>query len=111
MSQSHPVIAVTGSSGAGTSTVKKAFEHIFQREKVSAAVIEGDSFHSLNRVEFKAAMAVAEERGNGFLVILDPKRTIFVRLKLCLRVMVKQALECGATIFTMMMKPFFTVSE
>ena len=46
MSKSHPVIAITGSSGAGTSTVKKAFEHIFKREEVKAAVIEGDSFHS-----------------------------------------------------------------
>ena len=59
MSTKHPIIAVTGSSGAGTSTVKKAFEHIFQREDVNAAVIEGDSFHSLNRVEFKAAIATA----------------------------------------------------
>jgi len=28
MSKRHPVVAVTGSSGAGTSTVKRAFEHI-----------------------------------------------------------------------------------
>ena len=81
MSQSHPVIAVTGSSGAGTSTVKKAFEHIFQREKVSAAVIEGDSFHSLNRVEFKAAMAVAEERGNGFFSHFGPEANDFCALE------------------------------
>ena len=45
MSKKHPVIAVTGSSGAGTTTVKRAFEHIFVREKINAAVIEGDSFH------------------------------------------------------------------
>ena len=43
MSKLHPVVAVTGSSGAGTSTVKRAFEHIFAREKIVPAVVEGDS--------------------------------------------------------------------
>ena len=51
MSIKHPVIAVTGSSGAGTSTVKKVFENIFRREGVRAAVIEGDSFHRYDRAE------------------------------------------------------------
>lgn len=53
MSKQHPVIAVTGSSGAGTSFVKRAFENIFRREGVNAAVIEGDSFHSVTRADFK----------------------------------------------------------
>ena len=57
MSKKHPVIAVTGSSGAGTTTVKRAFEHIFLREGIKAAVIEGDSFHRYNRAEMKAAVA------------------------------------------------------
>ncbi|MGK2951698.1 MAG: phosphoribulokinase, partial [Thiobacillus sp.] len=64
MSKKHPVIAVTGSSGAGTTTVKRAFEHIFFREKINAAVIEGDSFHGLSRVEFKEAVKKAEAEGN-----------------------------------------------
>ena len=38
MSKRHPVVAVTGSSGAGTSTVKRAFEHIFARESITPAV-------------------------------------------------------------------------
>jgi phosphoribulokinase len=63
MSKKHPVVVVTGSSGAGTTTVKRAFEHIFTREKLSAAVIEGDSMHSLGRVEFKEAMKKAEAAG------------------------------------------------
>ncbi|MBM4189503.1 MAG: phosphoribulokinase [Betaproteobacteria bacterium] len=58
MSKKHPVVVVTGSSGAGTTTVKRAFEHIFRRESLNAAVIEGDSMHSLGRAEFKAASAV-----------------------------------------------------
>ena len=45
MSKRHPVVAVTGSSGAGTSTVKRAFEHIFTREGLHPAVVEGDSYH------------------------------------------------------------------
>lgn len=52
MSIKHPVIAVTGSSGAGTSTVKNVFENIFRREGVKAAIVEGDSFHRYEREEF-----------------------------------------------------------
>lgn len=51
MSTKYPVIAVTGSSGAGTSTVKTAFEHIFFRERVTACIVEGDSFHRFDREE------------------------------------------------------------
>ena len=45
MSERHPIIAITGSSGAGTSTVTRTFSNIFRREGVKAAIIEGDSFH------------------------------------------------------------------
>lgn len=62
MSKKHPVVAVTGSSGAGTTTVKRAFEHIFYRDGINAAVIEGDSFHRYNRQEMKAEMAKAAEQ-------------------------------------------------
>jgi phosphoribulokinase len=60
MSKKHPVIAVTGSSGAGTTTVKRAFEQIFRRENIAAAVLEGDSFHNVTRAEFAAAVRLAE---------------------------------------------------
>jgi len=63
MSKKYPVIAVTGSSGAGTTTVKRAFEHIFRREEINPAVVEGDSFHSLDRKAFKEAVAKAEKAG------------------------------------------------
>jgi phosphoribulokinase len=62
MSKKHPVVAVTGSSGAGTTTVKRAFEHIFYRDGINAAVIEGDSFHRYNRKEMKSEMAKAAEQ-------------------------------------------------
>lgn len=65
MSVSHPIIAVTGSSGAGTSNVKHAFEDIFRRTNVKPAVIEGDSFHRYNREEMLAAVAQAETEGRA----------------------------------------------
>ena len=61
MSKKHPIVAVTGSSGAGTTTVKRAFEHIFYRDGINAAVIEGDSFHRYDRAEMKVEMAQAAE--------------------------------------------------
>jgi phosphoribulokinase len=60
MSTKHPIIAVTGSSGAGTSTVMRSFAHIFRREGVEAQVIEGDSFHRYDRVEMRARVKAAD---------------------------------------------------
>ena len=57
MSKKHPVIAITGSSGAGTTTVKRAFEHIFYRDGIKAAIVEGDSYHRFNRVEMREKVA------------------------------------------------------
>ena len=64
MSVKHPVIAVTGSSGAGTTTVKNAFEHIFRRENINPVIVEGDSFHRYDRATMKEALkkAHAEHR-------------------------------------------------
>lgn len=64
MSERHPIIAITGSSGAGTSTVTRTFENIFRREGVSAAMVEGDSFHRYDRKEMKLKAAEAERNGN-----------------------------------------------
>jgi phosphoribulokinase len=65
MSLKHPIISITGSSGAGTTTVKKAFEDIFRRLKIKAVVVEGDSFHRYNRQEMKEAVAAAEQEGRN----------------------------------------------
>ena len=80
MSMKHPVVAVTGSSGAGTTTVKRAFEQIFRREKINPAIIEGDSFHSLNRVEFREAVKKAEAAGNGNFSHFGPEANHFDKL-------------------------------
>ncbi|HEY6641889.1 phosphoribulokinase [Povalibacter sp.] len=63
MSAKHPIVAVTGSSGAGTTTVMRSFDHMFRREKIKAAIIEGDSLHRYDRAAMRAAMKDAEERG------------------------------------------------
>lgn len=56
MSRKHPIISVTGSSGAGTTTVKHTFDQIFRREGIKAVSIEGDAFHRYNRAEMKAEL-------------------------------------------------------
>lgn len=64
MSVKHPIIVVTGSSGAGTTTVKNTFDQIFRREGVRAGHLEGDAFHRYDRTGMPAAIAEAEDRGN-----------------------------------------------
>jgi phosphoribulokinase len=64
MSVRHPIIVVTGSSGAGTSTVKNTFDQIFRREGVRATNIEGDAFHRYDRAGMREAIAKAEVEGN-----------------------------------------------
>ncbi|MGV6852764.1 MAG: phosphoribulokinase [bacterium] len=66
MSKKHPVIAVTGSSGAGTTTVKRAFEHIFYREGIKSMIVEGDSFHRYDRKTMKEKTAEAQAKGENF---------------------------------------------
>lgn len=64
MSARHPIITITGSSGAGTTSVKRIFELIFRREQVDAAFIEGDAFHRFDRAAMRAKVADEEKRGN-----------------------------------------------
>ncbi|MDH5302053.1 MAG: phosphoribulokinase [Gammaproteobacteria bacterium] len=85
MSIKHPVIAVTGSSGAGTTTVKNAFEHIFRREGINPAVVEGDSFHRFNRVEMRAAIAQAAKDGTN-VSHFGPEGNVFDKLEELFRV-------------------------
>ncbi|MDZ4203042.1 MAG: phosphoribulokinase [Gallionella sp.] len=81
MSRKHPVIAVTGSSGAGTTTVKRAFENIFRRESITAAVIEGDSLHSLDRIAFRAAAAEAAKNGHNTFSHFGPEANHFDKIE------------------------------
>ena len=81
MSRKHPVIAVTGSSGAGTTTAKRAFENIFRREHIKAAVIEGDSLHSLDRMAFRAAAAEAAKAGHNTFSHFGPEANHFDKIE------------------------------
>ncbi len=81
MSKKHPVIVVTGSSGAGTTTVKRAFEHIFNREKIKPVVVEGDSFHRYDRAAMKEAMKKAEEAGDKTFSHFGPEANVFDKLE------------------------------
>ena len=65
MSVKHPIISVTGSSGAGTTSVRRTFEQIFRREGIAAAFIEGDAFHRYDRNGMKTAIADEMSKGNS----------------------------------------------
>ncbi len=80
MSAKHPIIAVTGSSGAGTTTVKNAFEHLFHREGIKAIIVEGDAFHKYDRQEMKKAVAEAQARGMT-LSHFGPEANLFDKLE------------------------------
>ena len=81
MSRKHPIIAITGSSGAGTTTVKRAFEHIFRRAQINPVIVEGDSFHRYNRVEMRAAMKQAEASDNHRFSHFGPEANLFDELE------------------------------
>jgi phosphoribulokinase len=80
MSQQHPIIAVTGSSGAGTSVAKSAFEYMFKKEGIKASIIEGDCFHRYDRAEMDQLSAKAEEKGKN-LTHFGPEGNLFDELE------------------------------
>ncbi len=85
MSVKHPIISVTGSSGAGTTTVKHVFEQIFRREGIQAATIEGDSFHRYDRATMRQKLADADAAGNRHLSHFGPGENLFEELEATFR--------------------------
>ena len=81
MSALHPIISVTGSSGAGTTSVTRTFQWIFNREHIRSAIVEGDSFHRFNRAEMKAKMAEAAQQGNKHFSHFGPESNLFAELE------------------------------
>jgi len=73
MSVKHPIISVTGSSGAGTSSVKETFDRIFEREGIKATSIEGDAFHRYDRADMKTVMQEEAEKGNNHFSHFGPE--------------------------------------
>jgi len=81
MSERHPIIAITGSSGAGTTSVTRSFDNIFRREGIKAAVIEGDSYHRYDRKEMKLRQAEAEAQGNKHFSHFGAENNLFAELE------------------------------
>jgi phosphoribulokinase len=85
VSVKHPVVAVTGSSGAGTTSVTKTFQHIFRREGITPALVEGDSFHRFDRQQMKLAMAEAEARDGSHFSHFGPEANLLEELEALFR--------------------------
>ena len=81
MSVKHPIISVTGSSGAGTTSVKRTFEHIFEREGIMASYIEGDAFHRYDRVDMKRVMEEESKKGNDHFSHFGPEANLLNELE------------------------------
>lgn len=80
MSAKHPIIGVTGSSGAGTSTALRVFERLFADMQLKPAIIEGDAFHAVDREQNRAAMERARIRGENFS-LFGPAGNLLQRLE------------------------------
>lgn len=63
MSEKHPIVAVTGASGAGTTVVKQAFSNIFSRKGIHAAFVDGECFRRYDRDEMQAVLKESEASG------------------------------------------------
>lgn len=81
MSRLHPIISVTGSSGAGTTSVMRTFDQIFRREGINVAFVEGDSFHRYDRVAMKSAIAEAHAGGDHSFSHFGPEANLFDELQ------------------------------
>lgn len=77
MSKQHPIIAVTGASGAGRESVGDVFDRLFRRERIAAAHVAGESFHRYDRAGFKAAAAEARAAGNPHFSHFGPEANLF----------------------------------
>ncbi len=81
MSAKHPIVAITGSSGAGTTTVMWTFQQIFRREGVKAAFVEGDAFHRYDRAEMRKLLAEHAAKGNNHFSHFGPESNLFEELE------------------------------
>ena len=81
MSTLHPIISVTGSSGAGTTSVRQTFAQIFRREGIEAGFVEGDAFHRYDRAEMKRVMLAETQNGNSNFSHFGPEANILDRLE------------------------------
>jgi phosphoribulokinase len=85
VSAKYPIISVTGSSGAGTTSVRRTFEQIFRRERIKAAYIEGDAFNRYDRAEMSTVMAQEESKGNRNFSDFGPSANLLAELEAVFR--------------------------
>jgi phosphoribulokinase len=81
MSVKHPVIVITGSSGAGTTTVTGTFQQIFRRESLNPVIIEGDAFHRYDRSQMRAKLAELPAHSNRPFSHFGPETNLFEELE------------------------------
>lgn len=65
MAKKYPIVALTGSSGAGTTTTKIVMQQIFRRNRYKAIFVDGDSFHKYDRKGMIEAIKKATEEGRN----------------------------------------------
>jgi phosphoribulokinase len=80
MSAIHPIIAITGSSGAGTSTAQNAFVEIFIRERINATFVHGNSFRRFTPEQVEAVFTEAAAKGRP-ISHFGPEANYFDRLE------------------------------
>jgi phosphoribulokinase len=85
VSAKYPIISVTGSSGAGTTSVRRTFEQIFRRERIEAAYIEGEAFNRYDRAEMSTVMAQEESKGNRNFSDFGPSANLLAELEAVFR--------------------------
>jgi phosphoribulokinase len=85
LSVKHPIIVITGSSGAGTSTVRGTFEEIFRREGVVPAIVEGDAFHRYDREKMQEKMIEMQRQGYANFSHFGPEANLFEELEALFR--------------------------
>jgi len=80
VSARHPIISVTGSSGAGTTSVRNIFERIFSRERIDAVYVEGDAFHRHDRAAMARLTIEATARGDNNFSHFGPATNLLAEL-------------------------------
>lgn len=80
MSRNYPVIAITGSSGAGTTSVMGSFRHIFRRENIKVQAIEGDSMHRYERKEMDLELAKQKKIQDSHFSHFSPRANLLPEL-------------------------------
>ena len=63
MSVKHPIVAFTGSSGAGTTTFRRVFDRLFREEGITRFRVDGNAFRRYDRKAMKYQVERALEQG------------------------------------------------